>query len=273
MPYATTSQIRIYYQRQGEGCPVLFIPGVAGDLRVKPNIFDSELAHRFDILSFDQRGTGQSDKPDIEYTLQHYVEDAQSLMDRVGWQSAHVIGVSFGGMVAQELALTTPHRVRSLTLCCTTSGGAGGSSYPIHKLSGLSAEALSRRLLALWDTRYDEAWQAQHPDETAQMLATTIAAAPFMKEPGGSIGFTRQIEARKYHNCYDRLPSLRLPTLVCGGKYDGWAKPEAVKRLHAQIAGAELAFFDGGHRFLDQDPDALLFIAQTLERFCTDTSS
>ncbi|MET0068422.1 MAG: alpha/beta fold hydrolase [Candidatus Thiodiazotropha sp.] len=269
MPYLTTSQIRLYYERRGTGCPVLFLPGVGGDLRSRPNIFDTSLADRFDILAIDHRGTGQSDKPDMEYSMQQYAEDAEGVLDAIGWQSAHIIGVSFGGMVAQELAIGAPQRVRSLILCCTTSGGAGGSSYPIHELSELSPQARSRRMLAIGDSRYSEAWQAEHPEETAEMLAAAAASAsPFLKEPGGIAGITRQIEARRHHNTYDRLPALRVPTLVCGGKYDGQARPEAVRNLHGQIEGSEIVFFEGGHRFLEQDPNAFKFIAQKLELYC-----
>jgi 3-oxoadipate enol-lactonase len=142
MPYTSTLDIRIHYQRQGKGCAVLFIGGVGGDLRSKPNVFDSHLAESFDILCFDQRGTGLTDKPDVTYTMAQYAQDAEAVMDAVGWDSAHVVGVSFGGMVAQELVLKSPQRVQSLVLCCSTAGGAVGSSYPIHELSSLSpAEA------------------------------------------------------------------------------------------------------------------------------------
>ncbi len=272
MPYVSTSQIRLYYERRGEGCPVLFLPGVGGDLRSRPNIFDSSLAGGFDILAIDHRGTGQSDKPEIDYTMRQYAEDAEGVMDAVGWRSAHVIGVSFGGMVAQELAIRSPSRVRSLVLCCTTAGGAGGSSYPIHELSGLSPDERSRKMLAIGDTRCSEAWQAQHPEKTAELLAAAAASAsPFLKEAGGIAGITRQIEARRHHDTYERLPALRLPTLICGGKYDGQAKPEAVSNLHGQIEGAELKFFDGGHRFLEQDPDAFQYIGKTLERRCLES--
>jgi len=269
MPYTRTKDIRIHYQRKGKGCPVLFIGGVGGDLRSKPNVFDSPLADSFDILSFDQRGTGLSDKPDVSYSMAQYAQDAVAVMDAVDWDSTHVIGVSFGGMVAQELALRSPKRVCSLVLCCTTTGGAGGSSYPIHELSSLSPAERSRKMLAIGDQRYNEAWQAEHPEETEQMLKEAAAgASPFLKEPGGIVGITRQIEARSHHDTYDRLPSIRIPTLVCGGKYDGQARPEAVKNLHDRIPAAELRFFEGGHRFLSQDAEAYKVIAGFLHRHC-----
>ncbi|MES9943627.1 MAG: alpha/beta fold hydrolase [Candidatus Thiodiazotropha sp.] len=271
MPYAKSSQLQLYYQRQGRGCPVLFLPGTGSDLRCKANIFNTCLADRFDILAIDHRGTGQSDKPDIPYSMEQYALDAAAVMDAVGWQSAHVIGVSFGGMVAQELALRSPQRIRSLVLCCTTSGGAGGSSYPLHELTRFSPDERSRKMLGIRDTRYNQAWQADHPEETKLKLAEEAAdATPFMKEPDGIIGVTRQIEARSHHDTYERLPAIRIPTLVCGGTYDGQAKPEAVKKLHQKIPGAELHFFDGGHNFLVEDPNAYQLIAATLERICSE---
>lgn len=269
MPYTTNDGVRLHYQRHGNGCPLFILGGVGGDLRSKPSVFDSYLADKFDILAFDQRGTGLSDKPDKAYTMAQYAGDAEAVMQAVGWDSAQVIGVSFGGMVAQELALRSPQRVRSLVLCCATAGGAGGSSYPIHQLSNLSPADRSRKMLAIGDVRYNEAWQAKHPEEAERLLQEAAAgASPFVKEPGGIAGIRRQIEARSHHDTYHRLPSIRIPTLVCGGKYDGQAKPEAVRNLHRQIQDAELHFFDGGHRFLSQDPLAYAIIAEFLEHRC-----
>lgn len=270
MPYTSSTDIRIHYQRRGTGCPVLFLGGVGGDLRSAPNVFDSPLANSFDILAFDQRGTGLTDKPDVACTMAQYAQDAEAVMDAVDWDSAHVVGVSFGGMVAQELVLHSPQRVRSLVLCCSTAGGAGGSSYPIHELSALSPAERSRKMLAIGDNRYSEAWQAAHPEETERMLKEAAAnASPFLKEPGGIVGITRQMEARSHHDCYERLPSIRVPTLVCGGKHDGQASPEAVRNLHGRIAGAQLRFFEGGHRFLSQDPEAYQVIADFLRQQCS----
>lgn len=270
MPYIKTTDINIHYQRSGSGCPVLYLGGVGGDLRSQPNVFDSRLAGSFDILAFDQRGTGLTDKPDTSYTMTQYAQDAAAVMDAVNWDSAHVVGVSFGGMVAQELALGFPQRVRSLVLCCTAAGGAGGSSYPIHELSGLSPAERSRKLLAIGDDRCNEAWQTEHPEATERLLKEAAAgASPFLSEPGGIAGLTRQIEARSHHDCYDRLPSLRIPTLVCGGEYDRQARPEVVRNLHAQIAGAELRWFAGGHGFLGQDPQAYEVISAFLQRHCS----
>lgn len=269
MPCIKTTGLRIYYERQGIGCPVLLIGGVGGDLRCKPGLLESELVNRFDLLTFDQRGTGQTDKPDSPYTMMQYARDAAELMDAVGWNSSHVVGVSFGGMVAQELALQFPRYVHSLVLACTAPGGAGGSSYPLHELSDLAPAERSRKMLAIADVRRNEAWQAAHPQETEQLLQQAAAAAsPFLKEPGGIMGITRQIEARSHHDSYARLPRIQVPVLVCGGRYDGQAAPEVVENLHRQIPGAEIRFFEGGHQFLNEDPEASEAVAEFLQQQC-----
>jgi 3-oxoadipate enol-lactonase len=177
-------------------------------------------------------------------------------------------------MVAQELALQFPQYVRSLVLACTASGGAGGSSYPLHELSDLSPDERARKMLAIADVRRNEAWQATHPEETEQLLKQAAAAAsPFLKEPGGITGLTRQIEARSHHDTCNRLPQIQVPVLVCGGRYDGQASPDVVENLHRHISGAEIGFFAGGHRFMNEDPEASKTVAEFLEHQCQTRNS
>ena len=111
MPFTQLANIRAYYEIAGAGPRLLAISGTGGDLRKRPNVFDSPLAQHFEILAYDQRGLGQTDRPDIAYTMQDYADDAARLLDAVGWSSALVMGTSFGGMVAQEFALRHPQRV------------------------------------------------------------------------------------------------------------------------------------------------------------------
>jgi 3-oxoadipate enol-lactonase len=272
MPYANALGARLFYQRHGKGNPVVFLPGVCSDLRSRSNVYNSHLANKFDILTLDHRGTGRSEKPDTPYSMKQYALDAAAVMDAVDWQTAHVIGVSFGGMVAQELAIRCPDRVRSLTLCCTTSGGAGGSSYPLHTLPDPAPDMRSHKMLGIWDTRRNATWQAEHPEKTRRILTRAATnTPPFLHEMGGATGFKRQLEARSHHNTYERLSAIQVPTLVCGGYYDGNAKPEFVVNLHKQIPGSRLQFFEGGHNFLSQDPNAYKFIAATLESLLTKT--
>src|SRR5579871_5946975 len=114
MPFAAVRDIRIWYERAGTGPELLAIFGTGGDLRREPNLLRTPLSPRFDVLAFDQRGLGRSSKPDEPYTMAGYADDAAGLLDALGWRRAAVIGVSFGGMVAQELALRHPDRVARL---------------------------------------------------------------------------------------------------------------------------------------------------------------
>jgi 3-oxoadipate enol-lactonase len=186
-----------------------------------------------------------------------YADDADALLEAVGWDRCSVMGISFGGMVAQEFALGYPHRVERLVLACTSSGGGGGASYPLHELSHLTVEEYARRILSLSDTRRDVVWQATHPSEFQWLLNQTLAGLQVgSDEPGRTIGARRQLEARALHDTYERLPGLKTPVFICGGRYDGIATPAHLEAIQRQVPGSRLELFEGGHLFFIQDPRA-----------------
>ncbi|MFC3077215.1 alpha/beta fold hydrolase [Phenylobacterium terrae] len=263
MPSVRANGIDIYYERAGSGPRLLFISGTGGDLRNKPNVFDGALGRSFEVLAYDQRGLGRTEKPDVPYSMADYADDAAALMDAVGWDRAHVVGVSFGGMVAQELALRHPGKVERLVLACTSPGGAGGASFPFHEIEHLKGEARARHLLPISDTRRDEAWAKAHPELYAQLIAQT-AADPFADEPGRAMGAHRQLEARARHDTWDRLPDIAIPTLIAAGRYDGIALPQTQEKMAGRIPGAQLRWFEGGHLFMIQDRAAAPAIAAFL---------
>ena len=100
MPFVELRGLRFYYETRGKGPRLLLFSGSGGDLRRRPGLLDSPLAEHFELLCHDQRGLGQSDRPDTDYTMVDYAEDAAALLDAVGWERCRVLGVSFGGMVA-----------------------------------------------------------------------------------------------------------------------------------------------------------------------------
>ncbi|MGZ3404700.1 MAG: alpha/beta fold hydrolase [Phenylobacterium sp.] len=263
MPVTIANELNLYYERAGSGPPLLFVSGTGGDLRNKPNVFDGPLTRRFDLLAYDQRGLGQSEKPDVPYSMADYADDAAALMASQGWDEAAVIGVSFGGMVAQELAIRHPGRVRRLVLACTSPGGAGGASFPFHEIEHLKGEARGRYMIPISDTRRDDAWAAANPDQYALFVAMG-AADPFADEPGHVMGAHRQLEARKAHDTWDRLPQIACPTLIAAGRYDGIALPATQEKMAARIPGAKLQWFEGGHMFIIQDRTAAPAMADFL---------
>ncbi len=266
MPFVTVNDLRMYYEIRGTGPRLLSISGTGGDLRRSPNIFGMLIAQHFEILGYDQRGLGQTSRPDIPYTMADYAEDANGLLDAVGWERCSVIGISFGGMVAQEFALRYPHRIERLVLACTSSGGKGGASYPLHEIAHLPVEDYVRRVLYLSDTRRDEAWKAANPDQFRTLFdQTLIGLRVGANEPGRKTGARRQLEARALHDTYERLPTLRMPVYICGGRYDGIARPTNLEAMQKQIPGARLELFEGGHLFYIQDARAFERIGAFLQ--------
>jgi len=155
MRYVPVRDIDVWFDRAGTGPALLAISGSRGDLRRKPNLLESPLTTAFDVLAYDQRGLGRTSKPDRSYSIADYADDAAALMDAVGWERANVVGVSFGGMVALEFVLGHPNRVTKLALCCTSPGGDGGSSYPLHTLQALPSDERARVMVSISDARCD----------------------------------------------------------------------------------------------------------------------
>ncbi len=254
--------IEVYAERAGQGELLFYIGGTGGDLRNRPNIFDSLLGQRFDILTYDQRGLGRSGKPSGAYAMADYADDAAAVMDHIGIAQAKVMGVSFGGMVAQEFALRHPHKVSALVLSCTSPGGQGGSSFPLHTLEALPAEERIRRHLKISDTRRTDAWIAEHPDTWEALLERSRKA----RRPDRHVeGAMQQLHARIGHDTFDRLGEIRAPVYLAGGEFDDIAPPRNMRALAKAIPNAELRLYQGGHLFMVQDPAAYPDIARWLE--------
>jgi 3-oxoadipate enol-lactonase len=253
MPFCDANGVELYYEVSGTGPRLLFISGTGADLRRQPRLTDGPHFSQFELLQFDQRGLGRSEVPDGPYTMADYGNDAAALLDVLGWRDALVLGVSFGGMVAQELAIRHPARVRRLVLACTSAGGAGGASYPLHELADLAPEESLALRFQLLDTRWDAPWREANP-EMVRMISEGFQLAR-SGDPDAD-GPRLQLEARRHHDTARRLDQIRCATLVCGGRYDGIAPPANSEFLAGAIPGARLEFFDGGHIFFMQDVSA-----------------
>lgn len=265
MPFIDVRDLTIYYELHGAGERVLWISGTGADLRQNPARGKGPLEQRFEVLMYDQRGLGRTSKPDVPYTMIDYADDAAGLMDALGWERAHVVGVSFGGMVAQQLALRHPERVDRLVLACTSSGGDGGESFPLGTIDDLPEAERLPRVMELFDSRND--LRADPPVYAPQFewLSKVMAAAPLnADDPDHEMGRRRQLAARDGHDTFDRLGEISAPTLVIGGRFDQQAPPDNLERLARAIPEAELVMVDGGHLFLLQVPDAWATIVDFL---------
>lgn len=248
---------QLYYKIQGDGAHLMIITGTNSDTRHKPSIYDAPGASEFELLNFDHRGMGQSTRPNEDPTMESYADDIAILLDNLGWDHTAVMGVSFGGMVAQHFALRHPNRVSKLVLCCTSSGGDGGSSYPLQTLQNLSAEEYATTIMKLMNVEHTDEWQSHHPKLAKRTFDYYWQGADAtFNDPEKHAAMKKQFATRATHNVYENLKTMKIPTLVACGKYDGIALPENSKAIADVIPEAQLKIFKGGHMFLKEDPTA-----------------
>lgn len=245
--------VELFYQRQGTGPRLLFLLGSGMTVEGSGLLVDL-FARSFDLAVGDYRGLGRSGPSPGPYPMAACAADALTVMDAAGWSTARVLGVSFGGMVAQELAVTAPGRVERLALLCTSPGGAGGSSYPLHELADLSDAERADRGRLLLDTRFEPAWLASHPSDRALIDAMSERwRTDGLTDPSIEKGRRQQLEARRSHDVWDQLDRIACPTFVACGRFDGIAPPANSAAIASRIAGSELHTYEGGHAFLAQD--------------------
>ena len=252
MERARINGVELAYEIRGTGAPLVMIHGAQGDQSMFAAMA-AEFASRFRVLTFDQRGSGLSEKPDMDYTIAMLADDTAALMDHAGLRTAHVLGVSMGGTVAQEVALRHPKKVLSLILGCTTPGGPnairiGGNSFAAaYSTQPLPAEERGR-LLA--EAAFTKGYLAKHPEVITSMIEGR------RQRPLDPTALGHRLKAISTHDAYDRLPQIECPTLVITGKDDALVPWENSRILAERIAGAKLLVLEpAGHCFWLEQPE------------------
>ena len=255
MSIISTKELDIYFERSASKAngPLLYIGGTGGDLRNKPNQLDSPITKFFEVISYDQRGLGQTSKPPGQYSMQQYADDAANLLDELELENIPVVGVSFGGMVAQELIKRHPRKVSKLVLACTSAGGQGGSSYPLHELELLEEEERLERFIMINDLRISESWILENEEQFNSLKINSRNRNPYKPDPENLL---KQLLARKDHNTFEDLRHIDIPVFLMGGKYDGIAPVSNMEAMHEEIKDSKLKFYEGGHLFMIQDKSA-----------------
>jgi 3-oxoadipate enol-lactonase len=255
MPFGQVRDIALYYEIVGTGPRLLFINGTGADLRRRQPYVDTLSLH-FTVLRYDQRGLGQTEKPDKHYSMADYADDAAALMDLVGWDTAAVLGVSFGGSVAQEFARRHPDRITRVVLACANPGGPYG--YPLLELHGKDPETRARTMLSL-DSRKSFEWQAANPEQAAAMLeqGRKRGGPVDPSDPHAAMGARRQLEARGEHDAREWIDQIKLPVALFGGRYDLLGTEEGQYFMAERIEGSVVRLFEGGHGFLNEDTSAV----------------
>ena len=244
--------MRIAWEECGEGAPLLLIQGLGyGRWSWAPVL--PALAERYRVLWFDNRGIGDSDKPEGPYTAKLMAADALQVLDEAGIDRAHVLGASLGGMIAQELAAGTPARVDNLVLCCTTPGGAAAVPMPevtvqlFAEAPTLAPEVALRRFV-------ENALSAEAPAELIQELYDRRIA-----NPPDLAGWQAQAAAGRGFAGVNG--SIAARTLIVTGTEDNVIDPHNADVLAERIPGAEVRRIDNaGHLCFWEQPDAFVRI-------------
>jgi len=251
VPTVSVGGVRLFYEETGapDAPPLVLIMGWGGD-HTTWALQAPAFAPQHRVIAFDNRGAGQSEVPDGPYTIPAMAGDVVGLMDALGISRAHICGASMGGMIAQELALRHPDRVRTLQLHCTTPAVDVYGRFLIDTLIAVKARGDREEY-----TRAVMPWiLCRKTLERPDFIRFWIDRALTYPYPITLEGLSRQAQAIAGHDTVSRLGEIRVPTLITTGTEDILVPPSSSRDLHARIPGSSLhAIEDAGHlHFIEQ---------------------
>jgi pimeloyl-ACP methyl ester carboxylesterase len=247
MPYQAVNDINMYYRVSGAGYPLVMIMGLAGNSDWWPDEFIERLSQDYRVILIDNRGAGRTDAPDMEYSIPMMARDTVSLMGALGIDKAHVMGISMGGMIAQEIALLFPDAVDKLALGCTNCGPAHSVPATAETVQIL-AESITSPEKTL-DLVFTPDFLKNSP-EKVKAFVQSIAISPMPAKV-----FFRQLGAIQAHDTFERLPQIKHNTLIITGDMDVLVPPQNSRILAEHIPAAQLITIPGGgHLFFNQYP-------------------
>jgi pimeloyl-ACP methyl ester carboxylesterase len=257
MPLKKVGDINIYYETYGNGEALAMIMGLGGGI---PWLFQQipAFSKKYQVVALDNRGTGATDAPDIPYTMEMMAGDLAGLLEALGIKSAHVFGISMGGMIAQNFALIYPERVRTLILGATTCGGshriipdmeAIKVLFDMDRMQKLAPEARARETLPF-------VFSQEYIDDNQLLIQELLTKMVGHVTP--LHGYRRQTEAIMSHDTYERLPEIQAPTLVMAGDADKLVPVENSRIIASRIPASELTIFEKmGHGFNIEAAEAM----------------
>jgi len=251
MPYAEVDGHRLHYVRRGSGAPLLLVQGMSGHHRLWGESFLRLLEQDYDVVAYDHRGIGTSSRAEAPFSIADLADDAAGVIGALGWPDAHVFGISLGGMIAQELVLRHPGRVRTVTMGCTWAGGADGvmGSASRDIVAAVGTRDLERILRLGYQRNLSTRFRAD--PATFEVYRELVLAE---RVPAPVVAM--QFQAALAHDTAARLPGIGTPTLVLHGTADEGLPSVNGEQIAALVPGAHLHLFDGvGHLFWWEEPE------------------
>jgi 3-oxoadipate enol-lactonase len=246
---ARNGEVELAYEVFGDGPPLLLIQGLGYGGRGWGPMLEP-LAEAFTVAAFDNRGFGASDIPPGPYSVRELAEDARVVLDAAGFERAHVVGASLGGMVAQELALAHPEQIDRLVLACTTPGGVGSFPMPPRTVSLMLEAPAMPPEQALRKFAENALGEGGSEELIGRIVAYRTANPPDLG------GWQSQAAAGALHDAFDRLGEIKAPTLVIHGTEDAVVDPRNAELLAERIPGARLEPLRGcGHLPFWEEPE------------------
>jgi 3-oxoadipate enol-lactonase len=250
MAVATVNGIELNYKLEGDGEEtIVLINGLADDLETWALQIDDFLGAGYRVLRFDNRGIGASSKPAGPYSSKMFADDAKALVDSLGIREFHLMGVSMGGMIAQEYVLSYPHDLRSVTFGCTYAAPGPFCSRMFAMWADLApvlGVPFVMRDVTLW------AFTGAFFEERAADLAEFETAMRYMDQPVHA--YLAQLAAIQNHDTTSRLGQIAVPSLVLAGEQDILIPVSLSRRIHEAIPGSEWATTKGGHACVWEHP-------------------
>jgi len=254
MRYAQSGGVRLAWDESGSGEPLLFIQGLGYD-RNGFGPLPALLADDFRVIRFDNRGVGDSDVPPGPYSVSQMADDAVAILDAGGVERAHVLGVSLGGYIAQEVAVTYSQRVRKLVLVSTAPGGPNQYPMPSKGVDAFARFPSMERdagLRLMVENSLGEHAVRERPELVDEVYAYRLARAPTLA------GWQAQAFAGAAFDAYDRIDAIASPTLVIHGTADTVVDPRNADLLAERIPGARVHTIpDRGHLVIWQEGELL----------------
>jgi pimeloyl-ACP methyl ester carboxylesterase len=255
MPIARTPHVELFYERRGAGAPLLLIMGMSGTHLLWGGAFLEALTAggAVETIAYDHRGVGASTRLNGALSTAGLAEDALALLDALALQSVHVMGISMGGMIAQELALRAPERVRSLTLGCTSCGGPGSSladdDVGAQLARGLQSGDRELAIRSTWEVNVSPALAA---DERAYAAFRALV----LERPVSFRVILAQLRAVHEHDTSARIGALQMPAQIIHGAADRMIPVPNASLLAQRVPGARLVVLDDvGHLFWWERPE------------------